>query len=733
MLTRVAFREGQVLHAADLNDQSAYLRSLRRRHDAGAHGWGIVGGLALEREPGGFVVGAGLAWDGFGRTLLLADEVFRPWRLREGGSVTDLFTRLEAPGVDVWLLYDHQPQSAAGHCPDRQPTRWRETARLCYTPVLEFPERPDFDPRRPWGLSPADLHYGPHLEPASDPARLWPVYLGTLYLDGDDPQVDTARRPYAGLVGQRVLSASRQALPEEEDAESAPPPAPRVELLLDGERSLPQPRRFVVRVRDETGQMVERLAAERPGRVVMRGHVILLTAEPVGDRQEASDWILAQPDPAFGPEDVCNPDAVACRLAEFEVGETPAEQALLLLQETAPAAEQMQIALLGLNSLLVQPQLYTQPALARATLRPETAALLSTTRRLHGSSDRPRYSRRAAAEFGVSAVANDVVRRLLEQSLEPRLLQDDALRALLEQGQVRALLRIDDVRQPFQQFTTRLVSQQIQEADRAQVALNRQLLEDFYGQALCRRGRLHAYTLGFAPLAQPPAEAQAWSVYRTDVPASEETGQPQQRQLRLEFGEFGEPQRPERSQFAVGYYDSDEAAFHPCLSVDEACTLHLSGNLTVEGDLIRRPPAPTAGDAPGTGGAAGVSQPSLEEALAQQPVALSTLDVAIQDVDAKAGDIWSYNVSLENTGQETVRLVLVVETFNVDGGTASETRVAGGLERLEVGESATVPVTHLHPLPDPAAEVGIQLTVLAYTPDSRVMYQSEKLEAPVTP
>ena len=81
-------------------------------------------------------------------------------------------------------------------------------------------------------------------------------------------------------------------------------------------------------------------------------------------------------------------------------------------------------------------------------------------------------------------MANDVVRQLLEQSLGPRLLQEDTLRELLEQGQVRALLRIDDVRRPFQQFTTQLVSQQVQEADRAQVALNRQLLEDFYGQAV---------------------------------------------------------------------------------------------------------------------------------------------------------------------------------------------------------------------------------------------------------
>jgi hypothetical protein len=91
---RVQYREGQVLHAADLNDASTYLLSLRRRHDLGPHGWGIVHGLRLEIEPGGFVIQPGFAWDGYGRPLIVQQEIFRPWFLVNaalGGAQENLF------------------------------------------------------------------------------------------------------------------------------------------------------------------------------------------------------------------------------------------------------------------------------------------------------------------------------------------------------------------------------------------------------------------------------------------------------------------------------------------------------------------------------------------------------------------------------------------------------------------------------------------------------------------
>jgi hypothetical protein len=255
-------------------------------------------------------------------------------------------------------------------------------------------------------------------------------------------------------------------------------------------------------------------------------------------------------------------------------------------------------------------------------------------------------------------------------------------------------------------------------------------LEDFYGRALCRRNP-RAFTLGFTPLPKAPEDAVPWSGYRTDLPADEETGQPEKRQLRFEFNEFGEREHPERSQFVVGYFDAGAAAFHPCLSIDERCTLRLSGNLVVEGDIVRRPP-PAA--EPGSSLGENLSQPTFEEALASQPEAPSTLDVAIQNLAPRAGTDWPYRVRVENTGGETVRMVLVLENFVInDSRSPSDTRVAGGLAELEAGESAVVPVAHVDNLPGSAINVTVSITVMAFNSAGQVMYESGNASANVSP
>jgi hypothetical protein len=231
-------------------------------------------------------------------------------------------------------------------------------------------------------------------------------------------------------------------------------------------------------------------------------------------------------------------------------------------------------------------------------------------------------------------------------------------------------------------------------------------------------------------MAKPPEDAVPWSAYRTNLPAEEETGQPERRQLRFEFNEFGEREHPERSQFVVGYYDAGSAAFHPCLSIDERCTLRLSGNLIVKGDIIRRPPPATS---PGSSVGGNLSQPSFEEAIESQPQAPSTLDIAIQDLASEAGTDWPYEVQVENTGGETVRMILVLEAFSINGASPSDTRVAGGLAELEAGESAIVPVAHVDNLPGSAVNVSVSITVMAFTSAGQVMYQSATASAVVTP
>jgi hypothetical protein len=719
-LERVTFREGQVLHAADLNDAGAYLLSLRRRHDAGPHRWGIVGGLALETEPGGFVVNPGFAWDGYGRSLNLEEEIFRPWQVPAAGPGSpsvDLFDHLNSPAVDVWLLHDRRPADPAGRCRDLEPTRWLETTRLCYTPAPAWEARPDFDPRQPWGVSSAALQFRPHQDPADDPERLWPVYLGTLLRGDGEHRVDTRRRPYASLVAAQMVSVSRRTPAQDPRAAAPAPPVPRAELLLEGERPSPQPRRFAVRVADGNGHPVERLAVERPGRVTLRGNTTLVSQRPIGDRELASDWILAVPDPIFGAEDVCDPGAVACRLGDFEFADRPTQQLLHLLQGAGTAERAPQAAALGLNLLLLEPALHQAPVFARVNLRAETQRLIAATRPPGVEGTHP-FSMGHHGETVAPAgeIRNAAVRQLVES---------EALAGLFETPAAEWRFPTEALWQEISREAFRVISEQLQKAAPLQVTRNRLLLEDLYGPALCAREK-RAFTLGFAPLAAVPEAARPWSLYRTDVPPDEETGEPAHQQLRIEFNEFGEPKHPERSQFVVGYYDAGAGAFHPCLSIDERCTLRLAGDLTVEGDVIQRPPPATGPGAPGTGGGAGageLTQPSFEEAVASQPEAPSTLSVQIPNFSPATGTDWPYDVQVENTGAEGLRWILVLETFAIDGGDPSDTRVAGGLAQLDAGASAVVPVTHASPLPGGASQVAIQLTVMAFTPTSAVMYQ----------
>ena len=49
---RVRYRERQPLCAGDLTTEQAYRLAMRRRHDRGAHSWGIVTGLQLDDQQG---------------------------------------------------------------------------------------------------------------------------------------------------------------------------------------------------------------------------------------------------------------------------------------------------------------------------------------------------------------------------------------------------------------------------------------------------------------------------------------------------------------------------------------------------------------------------------------------------------------------------------------------------------------------------------------------------------
>ena len=142
---RPRFFEGQFLSASDLEAAVAYQRTLQGRHALGAHTWGIAQGLTLRERaaPGAparveVIVEPGLAWDGFGRALV----VDRPVRLSEAlfadiafAAAVDDPAVLSTPKgrlVKLWLNYAEvtakPPAPGFAACTDgEQTSRVRES------------------------------------------------------------------------------------------------------------------------------------------------------------------------------------------------------------------------------------------------------------------------------------------------------------------------------------------------------------------------------------------------------------------------------------------------------------------------------------------------------------------------------------------------------------------------------------------------------------------------------
>jgi predicted flap endonuclease-1-like 5' DNA nuclease len=212
--TRVHFFEHQFLRAVDFTAEQAYHLQGLRRHNLAGHRWGIIYGLEVVVDEGGNLsVQAGVAVDGYGRTLIL--PVYR--------SISpEVFQDQASDTLQVWLLYDRQPGEAApgGYAAcdaDGAVYREVETARVSVRapdPNQVSAGGADIpDGRRPLDVAPEDLDFGPTRTPVDDPAQPWPVYLGLVERTADGTlRVDLEGRPYAGLVGEFVRSPSGKAL-----------------------------------------------------------------------------------------------------------------------------------------------------------------------------------------------------------------------------------------------------------------------------------------------------------------------------------------------------------------------------------------------------------------------------------------------------------------------------------------------------------------------------------------
>ncbi len=201
-VTRVRYFDRQFLRTQDFVDEQAYHLTMRRRHDIGHHVWGIVSGLEPTVDADGNIsVNPGVAVDGYGRTLVLAERAFLP--------ATD-FDDKASEELDVWLLYDRtgsdrSPRGYADCGQEGSFYRWQERPLVRFDiPDPAFP-----DPREPESVPPGDLPFDPSRTPPDEVVHDWPVFLGRIRRDRSDPKkvkysVDPTGRPYAGLVGAAI-------------------------------------------------------------------------------------------------------------------------------------------------------------------------------------------------------------------------------------------------------------------------------------------------------------------------------------------------------------------------------------------------------------------------------------------------------------------------------------------------------------------------------------------------
>jgi hypothetical protein len=195
---RVNFFDKQFLRVDEFRDEQLYQLEARRRHNVGQHSWGIVAGLEITQEEGALVVRPGMAIDGYGRELLLADKK----RLSP-----ETFDDLGTERLDAWLIYGRRDGASApdgyGSCGQndvREAYRSQETPQL----LLEKPLSNIVDARKPSGV-PVELFEEKVPLVSDNPNDMWRVYLGRITrLAPDQFTIDISQRPYAGLVGEVV-------------------------------------------------------------------------------------------------------------------------------------------------------------------------------------------------------------------------------------------------------------------------------------------------------------------------------------------------------------------------------------------------------------------------------------------------------------------------------------------------------------------------------------------------
>jgi uncharacterized repeat protein (TIGR01451 family) len=344
-IERVRYTDGQILQAADLTGEQTYRIAAHRRHLIGGHSWGILHGLRLRATPQGFVVLPGYAVDSYGRELILPQPIFTPWLVEGDADLfdmleSDVFGADESRYLDVWLRSTQRPAEPPGGraaCSPEPPLRRYDDAAPCLSAVQRAAGSADVPPvnaAAPPFLAKRLGAPAPHLLPAAEPQADWPVFLGRLRRTGARTYLaEHTGRPYAGLAGAAISSASQVAVVE--DPEKPPPaPTPPVPTAQIRASRVGTRRRVAVTIADAAGAQTAALALDTLGGVTIRGDTRLSGPASPKARDAASDLLIA-PDPSlFETDDVKDREALACRMAE-----------LGLLAETQPSDRTLRFAL----------------------------------------------------------------------------------------------------------------------------------------------------------------------------------------------------------------------------------------------------------------------------------------------------------------------------------------------------------------------------------------------------
>lgn len=205
-IARVHYFDRQYLRREDFADEQEYHLEAHRRHLIAQHVWGIASGLELTAGEEGLFVEPGVAVDGYGRQIVLAER--RPL------AVT-AFDDKGSDVLDVWLVYDRSASdpAAPGYAPCGTAGAAAPSTRWLESPIVRLgvPDPAYPVPRQPKSVPAGDLDFDPSRPLTDDPTDDWPIFLGKVRRDASDPQnpvftTDPVGRPYVGAVAASVAA-----------------------------------------------------------------------------------------------------------------------------------------------------------------------------------------------------------------------------------------------------------------------------------------------------------------------------------------------------------------------------------------------------------------------------------------------------------------------------------------------------------------------------------------------